>query len=153
MTITIETINGKKCTVIRKPFDPEWVKKQLAMVIPLIAEHKEYGVLYLPPQDKSKKGTFCYFHNSDSADGVASLENFTSIIVVLPALPRKPKPDDVRRIHEYESHGLEVWGYNTKDAMKDTCRAIPHKIARHGEDITITHALYNGERVEIALED
>lgn len=35
MKTTIETINNKLCTVIRRPFDAEWVKGQLAMGVPV----------------------------------------------------------------------------------------------------------------------
>ncbi len=36
--ITIEEINGKKCSVVRKPFDAEWVREQLAIGMPVVVE-------------------------------------------------------------------------------------------------------------------
>ncbi len=173
MKVNIETINGKQCTVIRKPFDANWVKEQLSMGIPVLAEKKdwkaegEYGyknlnlILEFAPyyrgsywcasecQNKGFHGIGYHKSGHRSIEG-----SWTYILTILPPLPRNPKLEDAWRLHELMAKGISVYFTWDDDRVRKTvwC-ADDFPVNQLVDEITITHATLNGERVEIALED
>ena len=139
--VTIETIGGKQCTVIRKPFDAEWVKEQLDMGIPLRGEFFGVGGTYeniIEP-------------HMDELDWYIAEGKY--ILTILPALPKHPKPEDAKRLYEYMAEGLHPSldespligvfdGFFQFDGVSTA-----------GIEYEITHATLGGERVEIAIEE
>ena len=161
MQVTIETINNKQCTVIRKPFDAEWVKEQLNMGIfpsvdlkcskPLTGSvlcYKDSYFTYYDPQ-----------WNEIISFEKEMLELY-SVITILPPLPRNPTPEDAPLLYRYMAEGLEPHASVVVNPRKYS--GIEHS-AGHGiinrmrlyRDTTfqITHATHNGERIEIAIKE
>lgn len=149
--ISIEEINGKKCTVIRKDFDAEWVKEQLSMGNAVLAETwglTNFMVVGLKDDmymsiDKSYETIF-------DAEEV-SHDRFKHTITILPALPRHPKPEDAPLLCRYMAEGLEL--YFSWDTSKGIIWRVGgfsiDQVINHNSEIT--HATLNGERVEIAI--
>lgn len=166
MRINIE--NG--CTVIRKPFDSEFVKEQLSMGVPVLVEEFEgHG-----------KGVKPLLHYKDEyfvgRNINAKSYRIAETLTILPALPKHPKPEDLEMIYAYMAAGLNVhfnrydWG-EEKVTHNHPARVILNMLehggneicnateARYIEGVTeawrfeITHATLNGERVEVAIED
>lgn len=142
--ITIETINGKPYTVV-------WHELQYC-------QH----VFYFERED-------CY---CELNSGVIAAFNIViehgefvcnkHIATALPALPRYPKNDEatIRLLHLYAVHGVKIWGlcktcYGTWEVMAEPCvdddTAISSSDGNTIEEIT--HATFNGERVDIARTD
>jgi hypothetical protein len=163
---TIEEINGRKCTVIRKPFDAEWVKEQLDMGIPIIGEdlcgdrfriiENCYG---------SDKWIKAYDEDNSTYDSM-TYDQFNYIITTLPALPRYPKPEDAPLLYRYMAEGIvpvlvDKSGYNGGFIGFCAISNTQTLLVKHsdGQPITIhmeaeiTHATMDGERVEIAIEE
>ena len=69
------------------------------------------------------------------------------IATALPALQRKPKPEDARLLYLYMAHGLTMHGKYAGLQIDMYDGTFPHWLN------IITHATLNSERVEIALED
>ena len=145
MKTTIEEINGKLCTVIRKPFDVECVKEQLDIKMPVVVETIEHEVCGKNIKGIHKlhkyidKNWFCGI-NIGAEDSW-----FESIIVVLPALPRYPKPEDAPLLYRYMAEGIIP--------ILDECESLDRMIFTNGfGEGRITHATHNGERVEVAIE-
>lgn len=137
--VSIEEINGKQCTVIRKPFDAEWVKEQLSMGNYVRVETFNMEWERVVSQD--------FITNT----------NLKYILTILPALPKHPKPEDAPLLHRYMAEGLEICGISVhswdggKRKLKENSNS---RILRNFFDNTldkITHATHKGERVEIAI--
>lgn len=164
--ITKETINGAEFTVVRKPFDAEWVRGQLKMGIPIIAETiDECG-----KSGRKARGshilhdfTNCdeWFRGSYMAGDASS---FSHTLTILPALPRNPKPSDAALLYRYMVEDLIPFG-----DIKVPCAAFGESNGRYqrisvevstvgridNSMPTLTHAIdsQTGERVEIAITE
>lgn len=119
MKPTIETINGRLCTVV-------WVGEIGKVESCCVAPFSDGFILY------------------DDWD----LKHFPQhIATALPALPRNPAHEDAETLYRaaclYSSEGLEVNGDDPRTLVAKVKSRINYEI---------THALYNGERVEIALK-
>ena len=78
--------------------------------------------------------------------------DFLSVVTILPALPRHPKPEHAPLLYRYMAEGLEVCGGNYGYVERYSYNLDGLLRAIHGHvDTEITHAIYNGERVEIAI--
>ena len=156
MKISIETIGDKQCTVIRKPFDAEWVKEQLSMGIPVVAacdwrEGNYYIADFL--------GDKFYYLNENGSIDTANANCWTWTLTILPPLPRNPTPEDAPLLYRYMAEGLEICGSSGRDALG--CRhqttggiyLLMSTLLEGNVRVTITHAIHNGERVEIAIGD
>lgn len=125
MKITIETIKGRKCTVIwhvpREPDGIDWPKK---LRVGYVIRHNQ------------------------TSEHVAT---------VLPALPRHPKPEHAPLLYRYMAEGIEPMGESVE--MQGNIVRFPAEHPIHCTVMIglgcgkITHAIFNGERVEIAIED
>lgn len=151
MTIstTIETINGKPYTVIRKPFDAEWVREQLVIEQSVLAE-KSRGKLFTLWN--------CVEDNFQSGGGdFHRKEDFTHIITILPPLPRNPKPDDVKEVSRvlylYGCHNIFLHGTTIEKgrsfAIGGVCTIIKSII--DGGTVTIEMGELNGNPVKVAI--
>ncbi len=143
--ITIEEIQGRKYTVIRKPFDAEWVREQLAIGMPVWIEKRAFSSY--SEKWHTDAQLLC---NEDSLNKIVRFEKDGSHEVlcskaILPPLPRKPKPSDAWLLHLYAAHGVIAY---SDDADFMTCLFLAG-----GNMQTITHALHNGERVDVAIEE
>jgi len=156
MKVSIETINNKLVTVIRKPFDAEWVKEQLSMGIPVDAEEngrhrhnlcRKFGCDFI----SAKGGAYGEF--------LVSGEELKYTLTILPPLSKHPKPEDAGDLYAYAKEGLMVEGlmnaYVGGKYIDQIGGAKLHNIIKaleyEGRNITITHATLEGERVEIAI--
>jgi hypothetical protein len=176
--ITIETINGREYTVIRKPFDAEWVREQLAMDNAVLATdqrytspkmltdyytfHEGYGKLDALRNTTFDGLGFCYPYGDDLL--WTSATEFTETIVRLPPLPRRPKPEHAALLHLYISKGLMPL-FNRLECINkkpvQTVRALNiitdwdrgEKYQNEYEYYACNILSGNGERVEIAIGD
>ena len=162
--VTIEEINGKQCTVIRKPFDAEWVKEQLSM-----GNHVRMEAVY-PDQDTVL--IECSTKTYPAGESVSYFgaydcfaeEDIKHTLTILPALPRKPTPEDAPLLYRYASEGLMVmiktegcysddYGIPDEEDRWEEEYEFNSPLINVGEPQEITHATLNGERVEIAIEE
>ena len=128
MLVTIETINGREYTVIHHHaiFTAIAAKGALSRKGWIEAPH---GFIYIASE-------------AGSVDDGTIKRSFV-IATALPPLPRHPKPEDAAL---YVAHGM---------TLMVTCEntIYPYTLGDElGDDAKITHAVYNGERVEIAIE-
>lgn len=133
MKTTIEEINGKLCTVIRKPFDVEWARDEKATYRTPLLEHEQgYFMRYGSGGDEYEK-RYCPY-----------------IVVILDALPKYPKPSDARLLYRYMAEGMQLEGKS--GGWYADMVFNPAKL--NGLD-EITHAINSetGERVEVAIND
>lgn len=126
--VSIEEINGKQCTVIRKPFDAEWVKEQLGMGNYVRVETFNMEWERVVSQD--------FITNT----------NLKYILTILPAIPKHPKPEDAPLLYRYMAEGI-IPMYKIHIAAECFLPVSQHCIGK----VTITHATHKGERVEIAI--
>lgn len=146
MQTTIETIGGKLCTVIRKPFDADWVREQLSMGIPVVGE--------LP------RGERIPFYILDIDQ---EFYDYPFVVTILPALPRHPKPEDAPLLYRYAAEGIHlsfVWGNYTEEHYEMCTRSsgiveVMDYIQRKQIPLpTFSHAIdAQGNRHEIAITD
>lgn len=149
--ITIEEINGKKCSVVRKPFDAEWVREQLAIGMPVVVEaHQDSGYRqWITLINEADNSLFGYVPDSTSGlmrfsvDGGGTLQ---SIIVVLPALPRHPTPEHAGLMYRYMAEGIEPQTFCCATGKRINWLDNVHR------KCSIIRALYNGQRIEISIE-
>lgn len=149
MKVTIEEINGKNCTIIRKPFDADWVKEQLSMGIPVIAGDSITNKRNILIRFVRHNREGCYKYRNNEwfeccLDRSIPEVELTSIITILPALPKHPKPEDAPLLYAYMAQGLFLWTANS-DVID---RFYTGEIL-----VEITHCTHNDERVEIAIEE
>lgn len=154
MKVTIEEINGKQCTVIRKPFDAEWVKGELNRLTSVLVGRDGEDNFIIHP----------FLRADNSARILDAYKNdcFYSL-TILPALPKHPTPEDASLLYRYMAEGLCMGGryrciewHQGKWSDWDNCSIM--------EDLNmgcntwddefiheITHVTLNSERVEIAI--
>lgn len=182
METSIETINGKLYTVIRKPFDADWVREQLAMGVPVLAELKPSRNGYV------KRGALVYAGNNsfgiadwyDDEGGALYVDHsYQYTLTILPALPRYPKIKDVDLLFRYASEGLRACIRNEAGNYLHMAGYEPEVNAAylpfsghsqqggmvwfetsdfeddHGVQPEITHAINSdtGERIDVAISD
>lgn len=178
--VSIEEISGKQCTVIRKPFDAEWVKEQLSMGIPVLAEKKdwkaegEYGyknlnlILEFAPyyrgsywcasecQNKGFHGIG--YHKS----GPRSIEgSWTYILTILPPLPRNPKLEDAALVSLYKANGIHPHIEMDSGDIVEPYDISGQLFVVQGFDDwhlindtdAVAYCTLNGKKVDIAIED
>lgn len=159
--VSIETIGGKLCTVIRRPFDTEWVREQLAMGVPVIAERISLQRFLLVRDDHEGKykgikadSPYGYYSEGRTIDIAPHIFEYT--ITILPALPRNPKPEHAALLYRYASESLNV-RYEIMDADLRCADGLGiGDILNHLGccPIEITHCLdTQGNRVEVAIEE
>jgi len=139
MKTTIETINGKLCTVIRKPFDAEWVRGQLADGF-IVHVEGYWGKTYVTGDSGHKLHLRGLPHD-------LPITEIDYTLAILPALPKHPKSKDELLIFRYYSEGLEP-------VLTDKGENYSYLWVRPNK-AEITHAIHaeTGERVEIAIEE
>jgi len=153
MKVTIEEINNKQCTVIRKPFDAEWMKEQLGMWQPVRVEYRDgYCFTYTIPDG----GGFELHTHLIRKHGEP-----INTLTILPALPKHPKPEDAPLLYRYMAEGIEVHADDSYMDEEVCFRGVARGIEKFilcGDgfinrqfEFEITHATLNGERVEIAI--
>lgn len=128
MRVSVEEINGRKCTVIRyrksKSTPEAWFFMPDGVALLLFIERDG--------------GANCY-------------------AVALPALPRHPKPEDAQKLYAYMKEGLRPFAVAmTKKGqpMGSWCGDGVIQAATASRFMKITHAIDpEGNRVEIAIED
>lgn len=129
--ITIETIQGKPYTVV-------WYK-----------DVETSSALLGRRLVELSNGCLGVFHDANCLNLLAT---------ALPALPRKPKPEDARLIYRYMAEGLHPWGTGRDGAIYPNGLGPEGLISlskRNTKAAEITHAICSetGERVEIATAD
>lgn len=166
MKISIEEVAGKKCTIIRRPFDAEWVREQLLTQPAIIAESEDFrhvitDVMITRLGNERWRGHYAGEYIRDSW-GTSYLKH---TVTILPALPRRPKPEDTKLLHRYAAEGLFA-SYECESTVKTPLneRGTAHRVERvkHTETFPnhridageITHcATGHGERVEVAITE
>lgn len=154
MKVTSESIGGKPYTVIRKPFDAEWVKEQLSAGIPIVAQAYDGRVDYYFGYKDNRFLGFLY--------GEMHRGSLVATINKLPPLPRKPTTEDSSLLHLYAAHGLYACG--TARVMGEEWETYFYTIVYsndkrpivsiEGESDTITHCVTeDGERIDVAIVD
>ena len=161
MKTTIEEINGKKCTVIRKPFDAEYVKAQLD-IGEMVTIRKDD-----PNSLKIMRTTFLRHAVDDELSALVVSHGNTWMVSgmpfaffhdweieeKLPALPRNPKPEDARLLYRYMAEGIVIYG----DSQVSGEGCINHKYEgyENSRPNEITHAINSetGEKIEVAINE
>lgn len=126
MKTTIENINGKQYTMIHH------------------TRHSALGRRFAPLNN----GVLEFFKDADCTQHVAT---------ALPPLPRHPTKENVALLHLYAAHGVELDFEKVSDRTWSLgfCAWLADFFGNKGwktETYEITHAIYNGERVEVAME-
>jgi hypothetical protein len=156
--ISIETIGNKKVTVIRKPFDADWVKEQLSMGVPVIAQWGRVDVQLRA--NRNIKESDNRFYTAGSAYSSLHESELDSIVTILPALPRHPNPSDACLLYRYMAEGIRVYIREFKEC-DNTVELLGFE-AETGylstsmwglKHVEITHCTLNGERAEIAIKE
>jgi hypothetical protein len=82
-------------------------------------------------------------------DGYVALWPHGVIATALPALPRKPKPEDAQLLYRYMAEGIEpCWERELRGAH------LILEIEEGNDEVEITHALnLNGNKIEIAIKE
>lgn len=147
MIISIETIDGKACTVVWRKGDPEFMCWDEADFI----------------------------GGNDAADTVIGYNRDGDVLyIALSALPRHPKPEDAQLLYRYMADGIKPefkWrngrglfvgasivniagSKNSPVWLVETPRHITRLFSEfpNTEGWEITHATFNGERVDVAIE-
>lgn len=126
MKTIIETINGKLVTVIRKPFDVEWVKEQLSLGVPVVVEllseakapapfvrpafNSEWWVLFAKHTNREPIHWYMGHNQGKGVSDSILEERIQSVITILPALPRDLRPEHAEEVlhilHLYASYGF-----------------------------------------------
>lgn len=166
MQVSTETINGELMTVIRKPFDAEWVNQQLSIGVPVTCEFpKTEGTCYQDGRviivscDGSDEYKYITWQTDwDTDDAYCTdrmLESY--IITTLPPLPRNPTADDAWLLHLYASHGLyAAFGIYQFAHIDDDGEVYVYGNA--GLEMIsspeTTHCVYKqGNRVDVAIKE
>lgn len=144
MKISIEDGN----TVIRRPFDAEWVRRQIALGNPFIYEAEDgyRGVFH----DK--------LHSLVNKQISLGRLSFKYAVTILPPLPRKPTVDDAPLLHRYMSEGIEavidVQGFINTKSMRCS-KTLLNALSLLECEREITHAVNakTGEHVDVAITD
>lgn len=157
MQVTTETINGRKVTVIRRPFDPEWVKEQLVMGVPVVVEW-DGKIYFVYDINKRLNGTRLAVGSYDEGNyGGVMAERIKHTITILAPLPSRPKLSDLGILHKYYSEDIIVSGEHIGDNKlqfsRDVCGGELFSLIEQGYDVEVYggHLTY-GQRVEIAIE-
>ncbi len=153
-SIKPETINGKLCTVIRRPFDAEWVREQLAMGIPVMGESAQNGRMLIHDIGGDLVMVHLFFKGKfETGSDYVVFSAIEHIISILPPLPRRPTTEHARLLHLYAANGIEIdadytdsfgEGFNTGSSIV-TLNML-------GEHLEITGALHNGTPVDVAID-
>lgn len=143
----VETINNLPVTVIRRPFDADEVRKQLAIGVPVM------GVCWYDEEIR------IVLHQDDP-----QLDSIVELITILPPLPRYPKPKDAALLYRYAAEGLFLSGryfHESKGWVNCTWVQFRRIVENGGHskaadpyepEYEITHAVTaDGQRVEVAI--
>lgn len=166
MKTTIEEINGKLCTVVRKPFDAEWVKSQLDIGIPVLMDspkhlpHRHVITAYNEDEFQSSVSSEYGYEFNSARDSWNKESDCRNVLIILPALPRNPKPEDARMLYRYMAEGIDIiwkWGGEIEDDWESITCGLLHN--QDGIDligdgaVPIAYAINSetGERVEVAI--
>lgn len=167
MKPTIETINGQLCTVVRKPFDAEYVKEQVSIGNTVRVEifSRAFSICYVRGEDfygLDETGEPDYVEVIDLCD--------VQMVTTLPALPRRPENNEatIRLLHAYRAAGLIPLGRSKNEGAHSKYKVLSNNptpngsyesepeigefIIKIGDEITHAIDTDTGERVEIALE-
>lgn len=136
MKTSIETINGKLCTIVWHGYNP--IKNTIG---------RRFATLH--------GGTFAVFKDADCLDHIAT---------AIPALPRNPKPKDAPLLYRYASEGLMVWWTDNDEEKPRTCAWVINmhlvnynQLVEHTNltrRMEITHAVDSeGNKVEVAINN
>lgn len=150
MKVTVETINGKPCTVIRKPFDAEFVISQLNLGIPVLVEATNSKRTVMVRKDRT-------VILADHLCKEAKHMGLVSTVTILPPL----KHGDAHAVSLYKANGIyplmNVGGSGDIEEPVDIRGQLfvsdgwSHRLV----DITdsYSHACCKGQRVEIAIAE
>lgn len=180
-TTTIEHISGKPYTVIRKPFDAEWVREQLAMgnkvlfevdVPEMVAKYK--GERYVFDKQGQFESSLRYpvYGTETIVMDIANCfkDDNLETLTILPPLPFHPTADDARLLYRYMAEGVAVVVRTEGCYSDDFGQPIPDdrwegEIGLLGllnnwdcttpdkEPVEITHATTNGTPSPVAIID
>jgi hypothetical protein len=169
ITVSIEEIGGRKVSVIRKPFDAEWVREQLSMgaAVKCDCSVLSEGVFSNLIVGEAPNGTFYQLGEEEPFFEIFPIEErcFMSTITILPPLPKHPTPDDASLLYRYMSEGLQVHADIGNVKLNEPLlgfdnSSIGEWIFGHGfyghrhYKLEITHAVNaQGKRVEVAIMD
>lgn len=159
-SVTIENINGEMMTVIRKPFDAEWVRGQLDIGESVIAESKT-GIKWIVLYYSEQYGKWASVRQRGDDIRQIKPSHMVSVVKNLKALPRKPKPEDAALLYRYMAEGIEPRGnyYDTRAGKKRENHSafsfMTYMYNCNDSHREITHAIdtKTGERVEIAIKE
>ena len=168
--LTKENINGKEYNVIRKPFDAEYVREQLAMGVPVVAETADDDEVVL--LDSFREDRFRgYYQNERTTNNNWGAKYLKSIICRLSPIPLNPEPKHAQLLNLYAANGVGFKVLTSGCYSDDYGREIPNDTWEDhinllgvlvGWDCTppskapleITHLLYNGETItDFAVEE
>lgn len=105
---SIETINGKLCTVIKRKFDVEKVRESLAIGVPVVAWHRFWKKPVVIVNCYADRDGIVFYQGWFNESQTFALRDmvFSNTLTILPALPKHPKPEDAPLLYRYASEGL-----------------------------------------------
>lgn len=151
MTTSVEIATEPLRTIIKRPFDAEYVRSQLEMGIPVVFKH-QYLDNYLIAI--SINGDIIN-HNCGTTD----INSITHTIVTLPPLPRYPKPEDAGLLYAYAAQGLFPYGQvfikSEGNFSMNTLPMLDLMEEKHSfPKVELLDALLaDGTRVDIAIQE
>lgn len=162
MKTSIETINGELCTVVKRPFDADAVRKSLAMGVPVLVEdkHETRGTLVreIRRQSMGNGSWVIYYDCACNVDGHMTIVEVRAAammyaLTILPALSKHPKTEDAALPYRYASEGIFLVGtYGDEDY--ETCGFRQFLEMYHsGKLKAVVGAVdADGNRVEVAIK-
>lgn len=160
--MSVETVNGCDVTIIRNPFDVEWVREQLgAGICPLVEYTGKWDiasfVYFAKYDDEAEIPTYSNIFCPREKRYIIGVHNseLPHTVTILPALPRNPKPEDIRLIHRYLAEGIRPF------AVAQTPKGLPLgswcglgvlEAVEASRDMEVKYAFNNSdEEIEIAI--
>lgn len=127
--ITTEEINGQKMTVV-------WHTDKFRLWAHI---GRDVGIDWKQGVDGC-----CYWFSQEPAYCIAT---------ALPALPRNPKPEDAKLLYRYMAEGIALRTIVDKKYKQSGALLFLALELESRSQIEITHATFEGERVEVAIKE
>ena len=152
MQTSIEEINGKQCTVIRKPFCADYVREQLATLGGVWSQHFDECTPSLFQLERSDNGKIYYCDCADERR--VYVDDVEYFCIILPALPRNPTEKDAPLLYRYMAEGVVPMGLWKSKVGKSTAENSVIKMLddKYIPFVTSGATDANGEPLDVAIE-
>jgi len=131
------------------------VRKSLAIGVPVVAEHEDMGMGLVGMLCQSGGLTFHGFQVEQEGfnNGFEFTYDYTmtSVVTILPALSKHPKPEDAALLYRYASEGIFAVGVHGEEEY-ETCGFDDFLGEINNKLRTVGAVDADGNRVEVAIK-